>query len=115
MSSAKRVLTPIQIITSGSMTGTSTLTSSEIDIQYLSRASIQLVWTGTPTGTFAIQGTVDGSTWSPITTNPASIAASGSAGNHLVEGEIHSKKMRVQYTNSSGTGTLNAWITAKED
>jgi hypothetical protein len=107
------------------MTGTAVVTSSEVDITQCELAAIELVFTGTPTGTFVVQGCVQvlgggaaggtgaGVTWQTLTTL-GTISASGAAGNHLINLDgIGFSKLRVQYTNASGTGTLNAWITIK--
>lgn len=121
MSGVKSYLRSARIITDGVMTGTNVLTSSEIDISAAEVAAIEIVWTGTPNGTFAVQACVNvaqpgtapgaGVTWQTIVT-PA--AAAGVAGNHLINlSDMGFSKLRVTYTNSSSTGVLNAYITVK--
>lgn len=98
------------------MTGTSVVTSAVLIIRTLACASLQAVWTGTPTGTFVVEGSLDYSvdpagavkdpgTWNSIgvsLTNPT-----GSAGSSLVDLALTGiPYVRVTYTNASGTGTL---------
>jgi hypothetical protein len=121
MSGVKSYLRSARIISDGAMTSTNVLTSTEIDISAAECAAIELVWTGTPTGTFAVQACVNvaqagaapgaGVTFQTIVV-PA--AAAGAAGNHLINlSDMGFSKLRVTYTNSSGTGVLNAYITVK--
>jgi|694.fasta_scaffold08687_20 hypothetical protein len=124
MSGSRSRLVSAQIITDGTMTGTTVITSSEIDVTQSEIAAIELVWSGTPTGTFQIQaavqvlgggaagGTGAGVTWQNII-SPAPTAA-GAAGSHLINlSDFGFSKLRVTYTNASGTGTLNSFITVK--
>lgn len=103
-----------QLITNASMAGN--VTSSPTDVQYSDNIGIQLVFTGTPTGTFFIQGSVNyderlgTGDWSNLkfSLDPA---ANGSADNHLINlNQIPYKKIRVFYSRTSGSGTLNGWI-----
>lgn len=124
MSGSRARLVSAQIFNNASMTGTGVNTSTEIDVSQAEIAAIELVWTGTPTGTFAIQagvqvlgggaagGTGAGVTWTSVI-SPAPTAA-GAGGSHLINlSDIGFSKLRVEYTNSSGTGTLNGFITVK--
>lgn len=107
-----------------SMTGTSTLTSPVVQINYLDNVGVQLHFTGTPTGTFQVQVSADhaqdpqgnvtvAGNWVPVNLSPAPVA-SGSADDIFIDlNQLSAPWMRVQYTNSSGTGTLDGWVTAK--
>lgn len=111
--SRKNVLTPYQIFTSGSMASTNTLTSADIDVSYLDNVAIQVVWTGTPNGSFDVKGSVDSTTFTSL--GIADLDVSGAAGNHLINlNNVPFKKLRVTYTNTSSTGTLNGYVMAKE-
>lgn len=87
--------------------------------------AIQAVWTGSPVGNFTIETSCDPGMIDPITGDPSGItnwvtysgstlAAGGSSGvftwriNSLPEAWI-----RLKYTSSSGTGTVNARFNAK--
>lgn len=68
-------------------------------------------WTGTPTGTLAVQASVDGTTWFTIgttgdgvgfTANPAGSASSAWANVY----DVYASYVRVIYTAGSGSGTL---------
>lgn len=121
MSATRYRLKNHQIINAQSMTGTSVITSDEIDVLNVEQACVQFIWTGTPNGTFILEGCVSvdantnaGNAWSTLVTTPASITATGAAGNHIVDcSQIGFNKLRAKYTNSSSTGTLNAYITTK--
>lgn len=90
------------------------ITGTAMDISGLDNIGVQLVFTGTPTGTFTIQGSNDNTTWANITTSPTTISASGSASDHLISlSGLPFHYLRVKYTRASSTGTLNAYVTGK--
>jgi hypothetical protein len=125
MSSRKNVLAPFDIISAGAMTGTSVLTSTVTNIQFLDNICIALNWTGTPVGTFAVEGSLDheqdmhgnvtvAGNWVALTL-PSSPVASGAAGSILIDmNQLSFPYIRVKYTNSSSTGTLTATIGGKQ-
>ena len=87
---------------------------------------IQLDFTGTPTGTFEIQGSADyeqdefGNVenpgfWIPIGPLSSAPVASGTDGQIFIDvNQISSPWIRVVYNRTSGAGTLNGFITGKE-
>ena len=133
MSVTKNVLKPFQTITAGSMAGN--LTSQVTTIQFLDNLGLQLDWTGSPVGSFQVQVSADYSqdimgnvlnagNWSPIIleyiptggtlTIATSIPTSVGSPIYVDLNQTSAPYIRVVYTSSSGTGTLNAYITAKE-
>ena len=100
-----------KIVDAATMGGNVTSAIAEMD--HMGMASIYAAWTGTPTGTLAVQVTVNGVEWvAPPTALTASPA--GSAGSVVwTMPDLTWKAIRVVYTRSSGTGTLNAWVNAK--
>jgi len=121
MAVQKNIIDRYQSITNGNMT--TSLTSSVSDIRYLDNIGIQIKWTSASAiGVFTIEcsnnynpvtntvGTWFSVTPSPAVTNPAS--NNGEFGTTIV-GCPHAY-LRVVYTVTSGTGTLNVWVTAKE-
>lgn len=122
MSGRKNTLRKYQTITNGSMAGS--LTSTVTNIQFLDAIGVQFNFTGTPTGSFQVQVSADyaqddngnvqvAGNWVNMTLSPAPVA-SGSADSIYIDIRSTSAPwMRLVYTRSSGSGTLNAFITAK--
>lgn len=110
MAQGKRILPPY-VFQSTSL-GAS-FTSEAVTLSTFDRAFLQIVCTGTPTGTLTIQGSADGVTWTDL---PLALTAlSGSAQNYFLEMATTAlPKLRIKYVRSSGTGTMTATITAKE-
>lgn len=134
--SRKNTLNAVKDVTSGDMSAAS-VTSLVTDIQYLDNISVQLSWTSSPVGTFAIQGSLDYSpgdaasaagrtanagTWTPITltylsgsvfVSATSIPTSVGSPILLNLSNLSFPYIRVVYTRSSGSGTLTSWIMGK--
>lgn len=120
---AYNVIKPTKIITDGDMGGN--ITSQVLDILNQDNVSLQLVWTGTPTGTFEFQASntyrINVTTnavehpgdWVPLTVSP-SIAAAGAPGTAMANlNQQSSAFIRVVYTRGSGAGTLQCVVVAK--
>lgn len=112
------------------MTGTAILVSLPTNISYKDSYAIELVWTGTPTGIFAVQGSVDYNPGLPqsagtanagnwvnipvVDVNNATPTAAGAAGVSLINmNQLAFPWIRVKYTNSAGSGSLTATIFGK--
>lgn len=119
--SSKGVLLPYLVVTAGSMAAS--ITSLVTNIQYMDDVVYQIQWTGTPVGTFTVQvsedyqqsgGTVlNAGTWTTLTLSSA-ITAAGSADQAILDlNQLPYSWIRLVYTRTSGTGTLNAYISAK--
>jgi hypothetical protein len=120
----KNALLKERIITSGDMSQ-SFITSSITGIQYLDNIGIQLNWTGTPIGSFSFQVSIDHAqdnrgnvtvvgNWVTLAVSPT-IAAAGTSDQAYVDiNQTGATFIRVLYTKTSGTGTLNAFLSAKE-
>lgn len=110
-----------QIFTAGAMTGTSVITSKIVRILMLDNVFLQLNISGTPTGTFSIQVSSDhvedelgnvivAGNWVQMST----LSAAGSAvilGSDL--NQLGATYLRVVYTNASGTGVVNGFVSGK--
>lgn len=118
----KANLAPVTIISGGDMS--SSITSKVTNILNQDNVSIELSWTGTPNGSFAIQGSLTHAeqngnvtnvgTWTPITL-PAAVVAVGSAGSALLDlNQLSFPWIRVVYTASSGSGSLTYSISGKQ-
>lgn len=103
---------------SGNQDMTGALTSQAIALTQVDNVAVQLAWTGSPTGTFTVQGSIDyvplpgggsslnAGTWTTITL-PTTAATGGAAGTLLINmNDLGFPWMRVVYTPTSGTGTL---------
>jgi hypothetical protein len=115
-----------KVIVDGDMS--SDLISTVVDVSTSDTASIQLVWTGVPTGAFFVQGSLDyrgpdtsgtrinppvSGTWTSLTLDPAPVAI-GAAGDWLIDLQSLSfPAIRVIYTFTGGTGTLQALVFSK--
>lgn len=122
MSGRKSNLRLYQNITAASMAGN--VTSAVTNIQMLDNIGVQLNFTGTPSGTFEVQVSADhaqdmfgnvtnAGNWIPLTLTP-SPTASGAAGQIYIDiQETSAPWLRIVYTRTGGTGTLDGYITAK--
>lgn len=110
----KSVLKSYKMINSGDLS--SDITSSETSVINLDKASIVIAWTGSsPVGTIEVQArNGDQDTWRALDLG-AAVSVSGNSGNHrIVLNETPFTDIRIVYTASSGTGTVDAIITAKQ-
>lgn len=105
MPQGKNALLPITIISAGNMAGD--LVSSVLPLQFEDNIALQLVWTGTPTGTLEVQASMDQVTWTAIPFDPAIIQPAGSASACFIDmNQVATPFLRVTYTAGSGSGTL---------
>lgn len=102
------------------MTGVATITSQITNIKNFDNVFYDIQFTGTPTGTFTISIS---SSYDPIS-NPNAIfiplvfssapVASGAAGQIGIDiNQEGAQWVKLSYTNTSGSGTLNAYISGK--
>lgn len=94
--------------------------SDPVSIESMPQYAVQLVFTGTPTGTFSLQGSNDGgqfdgqtltgvSNWTTISTQ-----AVAAAGNHMWNvANAGYRWVRVIYTATSGTGSVTGRFQGK--
>lgn len=109
-----------QIVTNGDMSGNIISAPAMLVVQMFGDA-IQLVWTGTPTGTFSVQYSCDVGidqfgdgvvNWSTHPTSILPIVATD--GNWIFNCVwLNVKWVRLLYTATSGTGILNARFNLK--
>ena len=104
-------ISPVKIVTDGVMTGTSVITSEGVGVQDMKSCAFQFVWTGTATGTFAIEGSVDGVNWSDMGLTIADAAAAGNRVADITATGVSA--LRAKYTNATNTGTLQVWFVGK--
>ncbi len=120
--SVKSILSKHQNITDGDMAGD--ITSEVTNIQNQDNIAIQANFTGVPVGTFSVQVSIDyaqdflGNVTNPgnwndllLSSTPAATGASGSI--YIDINQLSAPWIRLFYDATSGTGTLNSFITAK--
>lgn len=120
---SRPLMGPFPVITDGDMSGD--IISLPTIIQNISMLSYDISWAGTtPVGAMSIQvsntfsqnadGTIrDGGNWTtvPLSSVPA---VSGNTGNGFIDVDaLGAYAVRLVYTRASGTGLMNAKITAK--
>ena len=100
-----------KIIENGSMTGN--LTSTIPDLSLTDGYAIQAWWSGTPVGTLQLEVSNDGNTWTVMGESVTAVSGVGTA--LWLEDYAMYDKVRVVYTATSSTGTLNVQINGKGD
>lgn len=120
---SRPIFTPYSVITDGSMAGN--LTSKVTIIQNLSMVSYDISWSGTtPVGEITVQVSntysqnADGSvrnagTWHTLVLSDETLV-SGNTGDGFIDVDANAAyAIRLIYTRTSGTGTLNVTINGK--
>lgn len=113
-----------QLFTNGVMTGTNVLTSPAVHILNLDNVYLQLDFTGTPTGTFQVQVSGDhqedqegnvlvAGHWVSLVLSPSPVAAGAPLDIGIDLNQLGAPYVRVIYTNASGVGVLNAFVSGK--
>lgn len=81
----------------------------------MDNAGLEVTYTGTPTGTFQVLGSISGAAFYPLTFDPALKAPAGSADGFLINlNQLPYVYYQLKYTPASGSGTLNVYTTAKQ-
>lgn len=111
---SKKVYPPDSIITAGAMTGTTTLLSTLVPISNGDNFSIQIRWTGTPSGTISFAVSNDKVNFDTLVISALGQPV-GSAGGYSVSlNQLPFAYLQLQYTNATGTGLLNAVLVGKD-
>lgn len=120
MGAYKNVLTSLHLVTDGDMVAD--VTSSTVNIANLDNIGIQLIWTGTATGTFEVDvssdggwnGTVwTGTTFTALSLSPTPTAAGASSNYYIDLNQVSAPALRVKYVHTGSTGTLQVWVSGK--
>lgn len=105
---------PLSGVTAGAMASTNTIYSNILDISNYDNSGLEISWTGTPTGTVSVLGSVSGTFFFPLTFNPVLGQPAGSAGGYGVDLNFFPWKfIMLQYVNASGSGSLSAYAQYK--
>lgn len=106
----KNVLFPYQLVDDADLSDD--FVSDPVHIRYLDNVAIQINAGGAPEGSFSLEATVDGETW--IAFSSAS-EVTGAPSNFLYDlNQLSFDQVRVRYTFTSGTGTADIWVMAKQ-
>lgn len=123
MSGRKNVIKSNKVVSAGSLAGD--YTSPVTIVQYLDNIGIQLNVSGTPVGDFEVQFSGDyavneagyvtnAGNWIPVDFG-SSVSVSGSPDFiYLDLNQMPGPAMRVFYDRTSGTGSVDMYVTAKE-
>lgn len=101
-----------QLVTGASMGAD--VTSDVYDTRDYDRVALQVVWSAgaTPVGTVAIQGSLDGTNF--VAMNVGTLSVAGNADHMVVDlTEMSLPFIRVLYTRTSGSGTMNVFLFGK--
>lgn len=130
----KNILNQYELITAGAMTGTTVITFPVTCVQWMDNIGIQFNFTGSPVGNFQVQVSADyrdnqpGSQvinsghWVPVLltyqsdagiVQDVNIPTTVGSPIYLDLNQLSAPYVRFQYTNVSGTGSLDAFITGK--
>lgn len=117
MSGRKLTLPPYAVLGAAgtAVSSTTTYYSSSTNVTNLDNISyIPLVVSGTPTGTFDVQVSHDKSNWQSLTLSAVPTITSGTLTNIPISIEgLPFPWIRLNYTNSSGSGTISATVAGK--
>lgn len=103
-------LTPQPLIVDGDMSDS--ITSTGTDFFNADRVGYEIIWTGNPVGSFTVEVSHTGRTWTTLTLSEE-ITAAGTDDHAFIDIESAAKYIRLKYTRDSGTGTLNAFVCSK--
>lgn len=116
----KYVIKGIKVIDAGSMAGnldSGIINTAQGDssVSFLDNLGFQFVWTGNPTGVIEVKASIDGVNFVALDFDPAITQPAGTASNSLANvNQFPFKWIKVVYTRTSGTGSLTAWMSARE-
>lgn len=96
------------------MTGTSTIYTNILGLAQTDNQGIEITYTGTPTGTLQVMVSNSGINFYPLTYSPTLTQPSGGAGGYFIANiGLPARYVFLQYTNTSGTGTITAYVQCK--
>lgn len=109
---AIHVLEPSNLLTGGDMSGT--ITSNTLTLTYGRFVGFQFNFTGTPNGTFFVQGSIDrGRNFVNLDLSPVPVASGGDNNIYIDITATSHQLLRAVYVPTSGTGSLDIWVTYK--
>lgn len=115
----KHTLTSFKMFDAADVSGDQT--SNVTNVRNLDKASIRLVWTGSPVGEIVVEArntekTPDSNEWYQLVLNAPIVINSTTypEQNHLIQlFELPFAEIRLRYVSTSGSGTMDATLVAK--
>jgi hypothetical protein len=102
-------------VTTGTLSSTNTIYSQVIEVSRMDNIGLEVTFTGTPTGIFQVLVSNSGVNFYALTFDPILTQPSGSALGYGVQlTQLGFKYLMLEYTNSSGTGTLTVFGQCKD-
>lgn len=105
----------LELMNAVAVSSTNTYTSPTFNAANLDNLGMQVNFVGTMTGTLSVQCSIDNKNYIPLTFNPMLTQPSGSSLSYLIDlNQLPFPYVQVSYTNSSGSGTLTVYLSAKD-
>jgi hypothetical protein len=99
----------------GAMASTNVIYSNVQTIGQSQNIGLEITWTGTPTGTLQVLVSNSGINFYPLTFNPALTQPAGAGGGYVTSlNQLPFTYYALQYTNSSGSGSLYIYVSQKD-
>ena len=106
---------PLSGILTGTMSGTDSIFTNIQDVSNTDNQGLEVLWTGTPTGTISVLGSESGINFFALTFVPPLLQPAGAAGGYGIDlNQFPWRYLMVQYDNVSGTGELIVWLGSKD-
>ncbi len=106
--------TPVSTLMNAvAVSSTTVYTSTVMPLATIRNAALQISWTGTPTGTLVVKGSVDGVTYFDIQASIPTQPAGSTSGVLLNIVDVGFGFLEVIYTNATGSGTMTVLGMAK--
>ncbi len=105
----------LQLMNAVALSGTNTVTSPTFNCSNLDNLGLQIAFTGTMAGTLTVNCSVDNVHFLALTFSPVLTQPTGANLNYLIDlNQLPFPYLQVAYTNTSGTGTLTVYLSAKD-
>lgn len=102
-------------VLAGAMAATNTIYSQIVDVGTMDNIALEVAWTGTPVGTFTVNGSDSGIIFPSLTFSPTLTQPAGAAGNYLIGlNQYPFRYILLQYVNTSGSGSLTVYGQQKD-
>lgn len=109
--SVKGLIPHYAVLTAGDMS--TSLTTLVTSVGATDNVAYQLVYTGSPVGTFLVEASINGTDWSALTFSTAITTSSAPSGSLININQIPYRQLRLRYVPTSGTGSLTVWFEGK--